>query len=262
MSLALAPDVRVAYDALAPYYDAFTAHHRLDAWTASIADLAARHGMRGRRVLDLACGTGKSIVPFAARGWAVAGCDVSPAMLARAARRVPAGTPLHERDVRDLERLGAFDLITALGDVANYLRRPADLVAAFAGAARNLAPDGVLAFDANTLHSYRTFFAATDVLEADGLLLVWRGGAAPGFGPGDEARGVLDAFAGPGPCWTRATSRHVQRHHPRAAIESALARAGLRLAAAAGQHLDGRLDAHVDEDAHTKTLYLATLARR
>src|SRR4051812_2765727 len=114
MSLDLDRDVRVAYDALAPYYDTFTAHHRLDAGTASIEELAIRHGMRGNRLLDLACGTGRSLAPFAARGWQVAGCDVSPAMLARAAERVPAGVPLLERDVRDLEQLGAFDLITAL----------------------------------------------------------------------------------------------------------------------------------------------------
>ena len=39
----------------------------------------------GERVLDVACGTGKSFMPFLARGWDVTACDLSPAMLARAA---------------------------------------------------------------------------------------------------------------------------------------------------------------------------------
>jgi SAM-dependent methyltransferase len=262
MSVHLDWPVRAAYDALAPYYDAFTAHHRLDEWTESIAALATQHGLRGRRLLDLACGTGKSLAPFAARGWDVTGCDVSPAMLAIAADRLPAGVPLVERDVRDLEAIGAFDLITALGDLPNYLTTQADLVAAFAGAERNLAPDALFAFDANTVLSYRTFFAATEVLEIDGLLLLWRGGASAEFASGDAAPGVLDAFAGPGPDCRRATSRHLQRHHTRATIEDALGQAGLRVVLAAGQHLDGRLDAHVDEHVHTKTLYLATPSRR
>ena len=44
-----------------------------------------RHGFAGKRLLDLACGTGNSFVPFMGRGFRVTGCDASPAMLARGA---------------------------------------------------------------------------------------------------------------------------------------------------------------------------------
>jgi SAM-dependent methyltransferase len=263
MSVETERSPRTAYEALAPYYDRFTAHHRYEAWTASIEALARRHGVRGTRLLDLACGTGKSFAPFAARGWSVTACDVSPAMLARAADRAPAGVRLLERDIRELEPVGAFDLVTALCDVANYLLGPDDLAAAFAGAAANLAPGGVLVFDANTLRSYRTFFATTDVLDDGDLLLLWRGGAdAAAFAEGDLAPGALDAFERDGDGWRRTSGEHLQRHHGRAELEAALAEAGLEVAGTYGQHLDGRIDEGADEDLHTKTLYVATTVRR
>jgi ubiquinone/menaquinone biosynthesis C-methylase UbiE len=55
-----ADQVRLAYDALAPAYDAFTAAYRHDRWLHEIERVAKRHGLRGDALLDIACGTGKS----------------------------------------------------------------------------------------------------------------------------------------------------------------------------------------------------------
>ena len=49
----------------------------------------------------------------------------------------------------------------------------------------------------------------------------------------------------------------MQRHHPRAAIESALAEAGLTAVAVFGQLPDGSLDVSADETRHHKLVYLA-----
>ena len=74
-----------AYDAFAPFYDGFMAASDYESWTAQILELAARHGLAGRSVLDVACGTGKSLLPLRRRGYDVTGCNFSPAM--------PAGAP-------------------------------------------------------------------------------------------------------------------------------------------------------------------------
>jgi ubiquinone/menaquinone biosynthesis C-methylase UbiE len=66
---------RSDYDAFAPYYDAFTASSDYEAWTRALLAVAARHGIRGDRVLDLACGTGKSFAGFLEHGFRVTGCD-------------------------------------------------------------------------------------------------------------------------------------------------------------------------------------------
>lgn len=101
---------------------------------------------RFRRVLDLGCGTGLVAEALAGHCDAIEGVDLSPRMLAKAAR-TKLYTELHETE------LGAFlsargdrecDLVVA-ADVFVYL---ADLVPVFREAHRVLAPDGFLAFTA------------------------------------------------------------------------------------------------------------------
>src|ERR671925_551448 len=90
---------RLAYDAFAPFYDDFTAHHDYEAWTATLEALARRRGLEGARLLDVACGTGKSFLPFLARGYTVTACDVSPAMVEIARGRAGGRARLLEADV-------------------------------------------------------------------------------------------------------------------------------------------------------------------
>jgi SAM-dependent methyltransferase len=84
-----ADPVQIAYDALAPAYDAFTAAYRHDRWLDAIERVAEVHGLQGRRLLDIACGTGKSFLPLLERGYDVTACDLSPEMARRAAGKAP-----------------------------------------------------------------------------------------------------------------------------------------------------------------------------
>ena len=90
-----------AYATLAPYYDAFTRHHQHDVRLERREGLALEHGLAGRRVLDVACGTGKSLLPLVRRGYDGAGCDLSAGMLERARTALP-DAPLHRPDMRAL----------------------------------------------------------------------------------------------------------------------------------------------------------------
>src|SRR3954449_5475571 len=105
-----------AYDATAPFYDDFTAHHDYDGWIGSLEALALEHGLAGRRILDAGCGTGKSSEPFVRRGYRVTGCDVSAAMLARARKRLGGSVVLERADLRMLGEIGRFDLICCIDD--------------------------------------------------------------------------------------------------------------------------------------------------
>jgi len=251
-----------AYDALAPFYDRFTAHHDYELWTGGLLGLARAHGLTGNRVLDAGCGTGKSFLPLLERGFEVTGCDQSPAMLDLAASKVGGRVTLHCHDLRDLDPIGEFDLITCLDDVANYLTEPEELTAALAGLAQNLRPGGLLIFDANTLATYRDFFSASVVLEEEGLMMVWRGLADDRFGPGGLARAALDIFSESRGCWSRTTSRHDQRHHPRETVDRCIESAGLRRVAVYGQDPAVNFEIQVDEVRHTKAIYLVTASPR
>jgi SAM-dependent methyltransferase len=247
-----------AYDALAPFYDRFTAHHDYELWTGGLLGLARAHGLTGNRVLDAGCGTGKSFIPLLEGGFEVTACDQCPGMLEIAASKVGARVVLHRRDLRDLAPIGEFDLITCLDDVANYLTDPGDLTAALAGLAENLRPGGLLLFDANTVASYRDFFGATVVVEEEGLMMVWRGLADDRFGAGGLARAALDIFSESRGSWSRTTSNHEQRHHPRETIERCIESAGLRRVAVYGQDPAVNFEPQVDELRHSKAIYLAT----
>jgi SAM-dependent methyltransferase len=252
-----AADTRRAYDCLAPFYDAFTKHHDYDAWTVELERLARDCGLSGATLLDVGCGTGKSFLPFRARGWAVTGCDVSPAMVGVAAAKAP-GTSLTVCDMRRLPSLGSFGLVTCIDDGLNYLTDPADLEAAFAGMRRNLAPGGLVLFDVNTLHTYRGFFASCAVTEDEDCMLVWHGTTPADAAPGDRATATVTAFSRmDATSWTRSESHHVQRHHPPELVADLLARAGLEIVAVYGQGLDGRPTPGVDEARHTKAVFVA-----
>jgi 2-polyprenyl-3-methyl-5-hydroxy-6-metoxy-1,4-benzoquinol methylase len=250
----------VAYDAFARHYDAFTAHHDYEAWTTTIEQLARRHGLHGTRLLDVACGTGKSLEPFVRRGYTAVGCDVSQPMLDVAAARLKATVRLEQHDLRDLPRLGAYDLVCCLDDVLNYLVTSDELSAALSGLAANLAPDGVLVFDVNSLRSYRTFFASLTVVPSPDRVLVWDGQASPVIGAGEVAPSLLQVLErGTEGAWSRRECVHYQRHHSRHVVEAALRKARLQRVGLYGMHLDGSVSATFSETDNSKALYIARL---
>src|SRR5262249_13250195 len=110
-----------AYEAMAPVYDDFTAHHDYEGWLTDLLAALERRGLKGRCLLDVACGTGKSFMPMLPRGWQVTGCDISPAMLALAVEKVGDAVRLEIADMLDLPSFGEFDLVWALDDAINYL---------------------------------------------------------------------------------------------------------------------------------------------
>lgn len=251
---------RDAYEATADVYDAYTAHHDYGRWTAMIESIGRRHGLSDRaRLLDVGCGTGKSFLPWLDRGWSVTGVDISPSMLRHAAAKAPGCARLVEADARQLGH-GDYELVLALDDVVNYLTR-GELVPALAGLRRNVADDGLLIFDLNTVRTYRSFFKATDVVEDEGCVVVWRGKVGDDFMPGDSAVATLDGFVPRGDgLWERRVARHVQHHHPVETIEAALTAVGLTLRGVYGQDHDCQHERGVDELRHTKAILVA--ARR
>jgi SAM-dependent methyltransferase len=246
-------DVVASYDQLAPYYDAFTAGYDYSAWADSLETLAIEHGLAGRRLLDVACGTGKSFLPFLARGYSVTACDICPAMVAIAGSKIaPGAARLVVADMRELPDLGHFDLVTCLDDAINYLLADDELVAALRAMADCLAPGGLLVFDCNSRATYDTSFRTHFIRESEDLFFSWRGATDDGL-----ATAMIDIFERQGTAWQRETSNHVQRYHSRTAVLRGLERAGLEVVAVRGQSPGGRLDLEVDEERHTKIVYLA-----
>jgi SAM-dependent methyltransferase len=249
------------YEGLARVYDAFTADSDYETWTRHVLALAASYGWRGTTLLDVACGTGKSFLPFLERGFRVTGCDVSPAMLAEAARKAP-DVSLMEADMRALPRLGAFDLVISFDDSLNHLLDEAELRSAFASLSANLAPSGLLLFDPNTLLAYRTTFAVDSVAVRDAHTFVLRGDSNADAPPGCCATAHVDIYSG---CedgrFERTSVRLVQRHFPPHRVTALLTEAGLRCLGVHGVLADGSQIPAADETRQLKLMYVARLAK-
>ena len=248
------------YEAMAPVYDEFTAHHDYEGWLADLLELLGEHGLQGRRLLDIGCGTGKSFIPMLPRGWQVTGCDISPAMLELAREKVGDEARLEVADMLELPKLGEFDLVWALDDAINYLLSPAELERALTRMRANLAPTGLLLFDVNELLVYRTFFAGVEVVERDDLKLVWRGQSEPDVAAGSICESRLEVLPGKGEP-PAAVLTHRQRHFPEAEVLAALEKAGLECLDVYGHGLDGIPRQPLDLAEHTKAIYVARPAR-
>jgi ubiquinone/menaquinone biosynthesis C-methylase UbiE len=254
--------VREAYDALAPAYDLLTAGHDHAAWAAQLEELALEAGLSGRRLLDCGCGTGSSALPMLARGYEVVGVDVSPGMLALAREKLGPDVRLEPADMRRLPVLGAFDLVWSVADGVNYLG-PDELVPAFEGFRRNLAPGGLVVFDVDTLASFRLLYSSLIVVPGEDRVVVLEGQESPELQEGAAAVAHVDYLQlDSPPLWRRTRSVHRQHHHPPARLERALAAAGLRKLAAWGTDGAGASERTLDERRHNKAVYIATAERR
>ena len=127
----------------------------------------------------------------------------------------------------------------------------------------NLAPTGLLLFDVNELHVYRTFYAETSVLEQNGKQFTWRGLAPADVAAGSICESRLEVAGGGegGDGVARGeTAVHRQRHFPESEVRATLQRAGLECLDVYGHGLDGVPKQPLDIEHHTKAVYIARRA--
>jgi SAM-dependent methyltransferase len=243
---------RLAYEAFASIYDDFNHLNDYEMWFGALLPELERHGLRKGRLLDIGCGTGRAFEPMLRRGWEILGCDLTPGMLAEARRKFGDAVPLEVADIRALPVFGEFELVWALNDVINYLVGDGDLERALAGMRANLAPGGLVLFDANTLSLFEASFASGD---DEGMSVgEWRW---VGQEDGVEAGATFAAHVSGGEIEPHL---HRERHWTEDQIRAALETAGLELLTALGQReVDAKvlLEQPPDEQRHYKVIHIA-----
>jgi SAM-dependent methyltransferase len=141
-------------ETIADPFAAFTGYYDLD--YAGVDDdlfMIRQFATRcGSPILELACGTGRALLPLARDGYHVVGVDVSPAMLEVARQRI-AGEGLEDRvtlleqDMRALALDRRFALAFAALNSFCHLLNTNDQLAALAGVHQHLKPGGLLLLD-------------------------------------------------------------------------------------------------------------------
>lgn len=152
------------FDASAEYYDLlYSTFKDYAAETAAIAALLRRLNPECRTVLDVACGTGEHAKRLDAEGFAVDGLDLSPAFVAIARAKHPAGR-FFVADMTDFHVPQRYDAILCLFSSIGYVRTLDRVEAALRCFKDHLAPRGVILvepwFPPGVLDTTRVFVTA------------------------------------------------------------------------------------------------------
>lgn len=164
------------YETFARVYDAIMDDSLYDQWT----DFSLRHfpkKAKGKRLLELACGTGVQSVRFAQAGFNVTGLDLSKEMLDLAQNRADSTRQtidFVEGNMLDLSQLGQFDLVTCYSDSLCYMADEVEVGDVFVQVANHLSDDGVFIFDVHSTYQTDKVFPGYSHHEnAEDFAMVW-----------------------------------------------------------------------------------------
>jgi len=160
---------------VAPYYDQLMSTVPYKSWVDYVEALLQRHNRQPRRVLDLACGTGRVGSELIRRGYQTCGADLSEPMVQHCQTRNPP-LPAAVMDACQLALAPqSLDLIVSLYDSLNYILDPTGLQSCFAGVWRSLTDEGIFIFDLNTELALRVgLFTQDNLRSSDPLKYSWR----------------------------------------------------------------------------------------
>jgi|WetSurMetagenome_2_1015567.scaffolds.fasta_scaffold55390_2 ubiquinone/menaquinone biosynthesis C-methylase UbiE len=222
--------MRDPYASLAPVYDLMAAEPAIRAnytrWRAALLAAADERGVKGTVLVDIACGTGNSAIPWTRRrGWSVVGIDRSPAML-RVARGKSKAVRWIRQDLTEFDAGIRADFVTCHFDALNHVMQERDLQRVFRRVAAALRPGGLFQFDLNTVHAFRWLAPREKLFQAGPNHFT-------AFNAFDERTGVATFnqlwFIRRGRLFERRLVTVHERAFTEAGVRTMLARAGLRL---------------------------------
>jgi len=194
--------------------------------------LLDRHPVPGRRMLDLACGTGTVAISFAHDGWEVLGIDGSEAMLEQArAKAEDAGACVvwSQQDMRTFVAPARVHLVTCLYYSINYMLTSDDLAAVFRHVYAALEPEGLFLFDMNTAYAFAVLWDdETHLTDDPHITVIFRSRY-------DDRRQrvtvVATVFERQGALYYKIQEEHTEQAYPPEQVATLLTDAGFRVEA-------------------------------
>jgi SAM-dependent methyltransferase len=141
------------YERLSDLYDAMASDPGLQAfyyeWADALEAAVKRYRVRGRVLVDIACGTGNTALPWVEKGWTVVGVDRSEAML-REARKKSSRVRWYRQELTELNIEERADVVTCHFDSLNHVLDARGLQKIFVNVGGVLTQGGVFQFDLST----------------------------------------------------------------------------------------------------------------
>lgn len=196
----------MSYNTFALFYDRLTENADYKVRSDYISNFFSQYGNGGKRVLDLACGTGTLCSLFNKKGYNVTGVDLSPDMLTVAKAKCP-DSQFICADISDFNVDEKFDFCTCTLDSINHLENINAVKKCFMSVYNCLDAGGIFVFDVNTIYKHNEILAEnTFVFDEDDFFLSWDNEALGN----NRVRILLDFFVFNGKNYDRFSEEFVE----------------------------------------------------
>jgi SAM-dependent methyltransferase len=167
----------MSYERFAYIYDYLMQDVNYDGWLEFVERQSETYAVKGKDILDIACGTGELSLRLAGAGYAVTGVDLSEDMLVIAQQKALDRNrvlTLFQQDMSKLDLQREYDLITIFCDSLNYLEKEEDVIETFNHVYTHLKQDGLFLFDVHSLYKIsQIFMNQTFTLTDDSVSYIW-----------------------------------------------------------------------------------------
>lgn len=208
------------YGRFAQFYDALTENVDYKVRSQYLTDLFLHFGRDIRRVLDLACGTGKTAKYLAENGYHVTGLDLSEDMLTVAASKCIPNVSFYRGDMTDFHLPEQYDACVCTLDSLNHLPDLGAVACCFRCVAEALKPEGLFVFDVNTVYKHQQVLGDNAfIFDEEDYFLAWDNELL------DErrVRMLLDFFILSGQCYERYSEEIIETAYTDEELRVALA---------------------------------------
>ncbi|MBM7584752.1 putative TPR repeat methyltransferase [Bacillus pakistanensis] len=151
----------MSYEKFAYIYDYLMKDVPYDSWVDFVIHQASENDVKGKQLLDIACGTGELSLKLVEQGFHVTGVDLSEDMLHIANdKSIEKGVELSlfQQDMSELNGLGEYDIITIFCDSLNYLETEDDVKRTFECVRQHLKKGGLFMFDIHSIYKMSQIF--------------------------------------------------------------------------------------------------------
>ncbi|WP_102274497.1 class I SAM-dependent DNA methyltransferase [Cytobacillus massiliigabonensis] len=207
----------MTYGKFAYLYDELMKDVPYDKWVELVKGHVSKYNITGKRLLDLACGTGELSIKFAEEDFEVTGVDLSEDMLMVAQGKAAdkaMSVQFFQQNMAELEGLGKFDVIGIFCDSLNYLQSEQEVMNTFSRVYDHLDDQGLFIFDVHSIHKImQIFMNQTFALNDEEISYIWHSyqGEHPNSVEHDLSFFVLDQRSGQ---YERYDELHFQRTFP------------------------------------------------
>lgn len=167
----------MTYGKFAYLYDELMKDVPYDEWVSIVTEKWSKYECQGKKLLDLACGTGELSIRFAKAGFEVTGVDLSADMLTVAQMKAANNglkLPFYQQNMVELDLYESFDVIGVFCDSLNYLQTEEEVIETFAKIYDLLDEDGFFIFDVHSVHKIMNIFMnQTFTHDEEDICYIW-----------------------------------------------------------------------------------------